>query len=58
MRGDAAKAAKTKDRLLKVMPAFTIARYETRFDPILTPEAKALEKAHFVAGLRKAGVPE
>ncbi|MDQ2963563.1 MAG: hypothetical protein M3R31_10475 [Pseudomonadota bacterium] len=58
MRGDGAKAAQAKDRLLKAVPTFAIARYEARFHPSLTPEAKALDKSHFFAGLRKAGVPE
>jgi adenylate cyclase len=58
MRGDVPKAAQAKDRLLKAVPSFTIARYEARFHPSLGPEAKALDKAHLLAGLRKAGVPE
>jgi tetratricopeptide (TPR) repeat protein len=58
MSGQLEKAAQTKARLLKVMPGFTIARYEQRFHPPLPPAAVALDKTHFVAGLRKAGVPE
>ncbi len=58
MRGDTAKAAQAKNRLLKAVPGFTIARYQARFYPTSTPESIALDKAHFVAGLRKAGVPE
>ena len=58
MRGDLDKAVQTRARLLKVMPDFTIARYEKRFHPPMPPEAIALDKAHFVAGLRRAGVPD
>jgi class 3 adenylate cyclase/tetratricopeptide (TPR) repeat protein len=57
MRGNTEKAAQAKARLLKVQPAFTIGRYEAKsFSSI--PAALALDKAHLIAGLRKAGVPE
>jgi class 3 adenylate cyclase/TolB-like protein/tetratricopeptide (TPR) repeat protein len=58
MRGDAEKAARAKARLLKSVPGFTIARYQARFYPTVSPEGAALDKTHLVAGLRKAGVPE
>ena len=57
MRGDAAKAAQAKDKLLKVVPGFTLARYDARH-LLVVPEALAMDRAHLVAGLRKAGVPE
>jgi adenylate cyclase len=57
LRGDVAKAAQAKERLLKAIPGFTISRYEARrLNP--TPESLAMNRAHFIAGLRKAGVPE
>jgi TolB-like protein len=58
MLGDATKAAAAREMLLKVTPAFTVSRYEERFGSGLTPRGRALDQAHFVAGLRKAGVPE
>ncbi len=57
MRGNAEKAAQAKARLIAIVPAFTISRYEgKRF--FITPEAVARDREHMVAGLRKAGVPE
>jgi len=55
--GDAAKAARAKEKLLQAVPSFTIGRYEARgFNP--TAAGIAMDRAHLVAGLRKAGVPE
>jgi Flp pilus assembly protein TadD len=55
--GDAAKAAQMKERLLQAEPTFTIAKWESMRTE---RSAKAVERdrAHLVAGLRKAGVPE
>ncbi len=58
MRGDAEKAGRARARLLEAVPAFTISAYEARFRPHVAADAWAMERAHFVAGLRKAGVPE
>jgi adenylate cyclase len=57
LTGDMANAAKAKDQLLKSEPKFTIGNYEARrFHN--TPKGIAMDKAHLIAGLRKAGVPE
>ncbi|HTS21782.1 MAG TPA: adenylate/guanylate cyclase domain-containing protein [Casimicrobiaceae bacterium] len=57
LHGDAAKATHAREKLLKTLPNFTIGRYVARgFRP--TPKGIALDEAHFVAGLRTAGVPE
>jgi hypothetical protein len=55
--GDTAKAALAKAELLKNEPKFTISNYEAhRYHP--TPKGIAMDRAHLIAGLRKAGVPE
>ncbi len=55
--GDATKASLAKAKLLQVRPDFTIARYEAkRFSS--SPEMIERDKAHLIAGLRKARVPE
>jgi tetratricopeptide (TPR) repeat protein len=57
MNGDAANAAGARAALVRASPDFTLARYEAkRLYP--TSEGTALERAHLIAGLRKAGVPE
>ncbi len=57
MRGDGARAERAKSRLLRLRPDFTIARYEAkRFNS--APAAVEQDKAHLIAGLRRAGVPE
>jgi class 3 adenylate cyclase/tetratricopeptide (TPR) repeat protein len=58
MHGDAQKAAVAKDKLLKLAPTFTIARYKARFHATVAPEAVAMDEEHYISGLRKAGVPE
>jgi tetratricopeptide (TPR) repeat protein len=58
MRGDLAKAEESKRKLMKAVPTFTLASYEARFHPVLPPESAEMDKATYVAGLRKAGVPE
>ena len=58
MRGDMTKAEQAKQRMLKAAPLFTLSRYEERFYPTLPPEMIAMDRATFLAGLRKAGVPE
>jgi len=57
MRGDAVKAAQAKDKLLTVVPSFTISKYEAKRS-FRDPDAIARDRQHMVAGLRKAGVPE
>jgi len=58
MHGDAEKAAKAKDKLMKLAPTFTIARYKARFHATIAPEAVAMDERHYIPGLRKAGVPD
>jgi adenylate cyclase len=57
LAGDADKAAQAKARLLKTEPMFTIARYEAK-RLSTAPEKLEQDKKYFLAGLRKAGVPE
>ena len=55
--GDMARAAAAKAQLMKRVPDFTIARLESKKfsnNPVWMEEIHT----HFVAGLRKAGVPE
>jgi tetratricopeptide (TPR) repeat protein len=57
LTGDMARAAQAKAELLKNEPKFTIGNYEAhRYHP--TPKGIAMDRAHLIAGLRKAGVPE
>lgn len=57
LAGDMANAAAAKEQLLKGEPKFTIGAYEARrFNN--TPKGVAMDRAHLIAGLRKAGVPE
>jgi tetratricopeptide (TPR) repeat protein len=57
LSGDMARAAQAKAELLKNEPKFTISNYEAhRYHP--TPKGIAMDRAHLIAGLRKAGVPE
>ena len=57
LRGDAAKAAQAKAKLLQVRPDFTIARFEAkRFS--MSAEAIERNKTQLIAGLREAGLPE
>jgi class 3 adenylate cyclase/TolB-like protein len=58
MQGNMAKAQQARERLMKAAPLFTLSGYQARFYPTLPPEGAAMDKATFVAGLRKAGVPE
>ena len=58
MQGDRAKSQQARERLMKAVPSFTLSMYEARFYPLLPDERKAMDKATFAAGLRKAGVPE
>ncbi len=58
MAGDAEKAAKAKDKLLKLAPTFTMSRYRARFHGSVAPEAVAMDEKHYLPGLRRAGVPE
>jgi adenylate cyclase len=57
LTGDIVRAGQAKDQLLKSEPRFTIGGYESRrFHP--TPKGTAMDRAHLIPGLRKAGVPE
>ena len=56
-RGEAAKAAREKDILLRIVPGLTIAKFDSRHF-YRTPEAKAFAEARLLPGLRKAGLPE
>jgi adenylate cyclase len=57
LSGNVAKAAQAKAELLKNEPKFTIGGYEAhRYHP--TPKGIAMDRAHLIAGMRKAGVPE
>jgi adenylate cyclase len=57
LSGDTGKAAEARAKLLKLVPGFTVARYEARrVNP--TPEGIAMDQRHFIPGLRKAGVPD
>jgi TolB-like protein/Tfp pilus assembly protein PilF len=57
LSGDAANAARTKEKLLKAEPGFTIRKWEAE-QPNRTAKVIELESKRLVAGLRKAGVPE
>ena len=55
--GDLARAAVAKAQLMKRVPDFTISRLEAKKfsnHPVWIEEIRT----HFIAGLRKAGVPE
>jgi hypothetical protein len=57
LSGDMAKAVQTKEQLLKADPRFTIGGMEASMSG---RNEKVIEsvRAHVIAGLRKAGVPE
>jgi adenylate cyclase len=57
LSGDTGKAAEARAKLLKLVPGFTVARYEARrVNP--TPEGIAMDQRYLIPGLRKAGVPD
>jgi hypothetical protein len=52
------KARLASGWLLGSVPAFTLERYRSRFHARMAADGAALERAHLLAGLRRAGVPE
>jgi tetratricopeptide (TPR) repeat protein len=58
LEGRVDKARLASGWLVGAVPGFTLDRYQSRFHARMSADAVALERAHLVAGLRQAGVPE
>jgi len=56
-KGSLDKAAAAKERLLRIEPSYSIGTEKARLTSDDTTYRR-LTDAHFIAGLRKAGVPE